>query len=289
VGRPLQDAGARAVARENVALTVRILRTGFRASGDDRIQPRGKDAAGMRLSMRVDPSSSTKRWFSESLAGICPAEAVNWLGWPVLLFLLMTAVVARPAAAAEDECPATYKFEELPSSDYLDPSAQKKIQGIEAHHFTSDVEDLIRGKAQAGVGGELAFVLNWIPNHHRALQALVRLALRDKTEKPYQTDPYTVTCWLHRAMVFSPQDGQVYLIYGVYLARIGKYKQAQERLETADSLLVNNANVSYNLGLVFYELKDYERALERAKRAYASGFPLPGLRQKLVQAGVWRD
>lgn len=203
---------------------------------------------------------------------------------PLVLALSLSSGVLR---AQTLDCPEQYQFDV--SVDYLDPSAQKRIQGIEAHHFNADVENLVRGVSMAGVGGELAFVLNWVPNHHRALQALLRLALREKSEKPFQTDPYTVTCWMHRATVFAPKDGKVFLILGVYLARVGKLKEAVVQLEEADRLLVSDANVHYNLGLVLFDLKDFDRALEYAKRAYAGGFPLPGLRQKLMRAGAWRD
>ena len=57
----------------------------------------------------------------------------------------------------------------------------------------------------------------------------------------------------------------------------------------ADKLMPGDANVAYNLGLIYVDLKDYENAREYAKRAYDGGFPLPGLRQKLVQAGQWRE
>lgn len=173
--------------------------------------------------------------------------------------------------------------------DYLDPASKRRKDGVESHHFNADVENLVRGQTMAEVGGDLSFVLRWIPNHHRALQSLVRFALREKTDTPPKTGPYTVTCWLHRATVFSPRDGRVYLIYGVYLARLGKNKEALAKLEMADKLLEGDANVAYNLGLVHFALRDFDRALEYAKRAYSAGFPLQGLRQKLIQAGKWRD
>lgn len=187
--------------------------------------------------------------------------------------------------AQATECPS-YTFDD--SVDYFDPAQQAKIRGIESNHLNSNVENLVRGQS-SGVGGDLRFILNIVPNHHRAMTALARLSQRDRSETPAETGPYTVSCWLHRATVFSPTDGRSFLIYGVHLARLNKTRDAITQLEQADQLIPADANVAYNLGLLYFDLKDYSRSLEFAKRAYAAEFPLPGLRNKLVGAGQWRD
>jgi tetratricopeptide (TPR) repeat protein len=61
------------------------------------------------------------------------------------------------------------------------------------------------------------------------------------------------------------------------------------RFKEANGLLGDDLNVHYNLGLAYFELKDYDQALEHAKRAYALGHPLPGLRDKLKRAGKWES
>lgn len=192
--------------------------------------------------------------------------------------------VAQPA----EQCPERYEFA-ADAVDYLDPDArvQARIRGIERNHLNHDVENLVRGQSTAKPGGDLRFILNYVPNHHRALYALMRLAWRERVPIPAESGPYSVHCWLHRATVFSPNDGQAFLLLGIYMARLGLHKEAAEWLEQADERLPNDVNIDYNLGLVYFELGDYSRALERAKRAYAAGYPLPGLRQKLQQAGKW--
>lgn len=208
----------------------------------------------------------------------------------VLDALLIFVSSGAIAASSLEPCPATYRFAD-DVIDYLDPNerVQARIRGIESNHLNADVENLVRGQSTSAAGGDLRFILNTVPNHHRAMQALMRLALRDRTDSPPQTQPYTVLCWLERATVFSPKDGRSFLILGIYHARLGRYREALNALQEADRLQPNDINVDYNLGLVHFELKDYERALERAKRAYAAGYPLPGLRQKLTQAGQWRE
>jgi len=115
-----------------------------------------------------------------------------------------------------------------------------------------------------------------------------KLAAREKTEKPAYSQ-YSVRCWFDRAIRFRPEDPNVRMIYGVYLSKNGKNREALEQLEVAAAYEKDNANLIYNIGLVYFDLKQYDQALAFAHRAYALGFSLPGLKNKLVQAGKWRD
>jgi tetratricopeptide (TPR) repeat protein len=200
-----------------------------------------------------------------------------------LLLFLAANVGAAGAPLRLAPCEEQYEFADV--MDYLDPQFRTRISGIERNHLNADVEQLIKGQSTSNPGGDLRFILGYVPNHHRALSALMRLSLRDRTEMPAESGPLTVRCWLHRATVFSPSDGTSFMLYGIYLARNRLDAEAAKQLETAARLMPNNVDVSYNLGLVYLELKDYDNAVEQAKRAYAEGYPLPGLRQKLAAAG----
>lgn len=226
--------------------------------------------------------------FSSPLPPRASRERLRECG--LILISLALATLCHAAPQPTENCPDAYDFAG-DAVDYLDPDArvQARIRGIERNHLNRDVELLVRGQSTAHPGGDLRFILNYVPNHHRALHALMRLSWRDRTPKPAESGPYSVRCWLHRATVFSPKDGQAFLLLGVYTARLGQHKEAAEWLERADERLPNDVNVDYNLGLVYLELGDYSRALERAKRAYAAGYPLPGLRERLRQAGKWVD
>ena len=92
-----------------------------------------------------------------------------------------------------------------------------------------------------------------------------------------------------RAETFRPDDAMVKVIYGLFLMQAGRAKDAIAKLEAARDLDTQNANVHYNLGLAYADLKQYDKALESAHRAYGAGFPLPGLKNKLKRAGKWRE
>lgn len=163
-----------------------------------------------------------------------------------------------------------------------------KLGIVEQYHFTTEVETLRRGKTTTKIGGDLAYTLRAFPNHHRALMAMVKLAQREGTTKP-EGSTFTVDCWFERAERFRANDGMVKVVYGLYLLNRNQNKEAIDKLMQAKELGADDANIHYNLGLAFMRVKDYDHALESAHRAYALGYPLPGLRDQLRRQGKWRE
>ena len=159
---------------------------------------------------------------------------------------------------------------------------------VERAHFTPRVERLIGGMTSATAGGDMGYTLRVFPNHHRALMAAMKLAEKEKTDKPRDLG-YSVACYFDRAERFKPDDAMVKTIHGIYLIRSGKPQAGKEKLEAALSLAEDNANIYYNLGLAYFALRQFDKSLESAHRAYALGFPLPGLRNKLKHAGKWQE
>jgi len=166
------------------------------------------------------------------------------------------------------------------------PPEQRQL--VEGTHFTPKVESLAGGNTTISAGGDMGYTLNVFPNHHRALMALIKLSEKEKTDKPRDMQ-YTVACRFDRAERFRPDDATVKMLYGIYLMRKGKMQAAAEKLEQANALAGEDANILYNLGLAYFDLKQYDKALTNAHAAYALGFPLPGLRDKLKRAGKWSD
>lgn len=166
-------------------------------------------------------------------------------------------------------------------------SDKNKLSIVETFHFTPSVETLKSGKS-GYLGADLDYTLRAFPNHHRALMSMMKLGQREKVAKPRGAQ-FSVECYMQRAEVFRPTDGMVKTVYGLYLLKAGRAQEAIGKLEAARGLDERDYNVHYNLGLAYVELGNYDQALVSAHRAYAAGFPLPGLRDKLKRAGKWRD
>lgn len=197
-------------------------------------------------------------------------------------------LIALPASAQGYEpCGPLYTPGVYGPIDYRKMTAEQK-RLVEGAHFTPNVESLIRGNTSA-IGGDISYTLHAFPNHPRALFAMMKLFERNNGAKPRHSR-YTMDCWFNRAMRFQPDDGAVRLLYGIYLSRQDKNKQAIEQLETASRLLGDHdGNAHYNLGLAYVEVGQYDKALIHAHKAYKLGFNLPGLRDKLERAGKWKD
>lgn len=158
---------------------------------------------------------------------------------------------------------------------------------VESAHFTADVENGVKGNTST-IGADLDYTLRAIPNHHRALTSLARVALRDKAVQVVGMH-YPVECWFNRAERFAPDDGSVYAAHAGYLYSMGKTDKAFELYKQAAVLEPDNSTINYNLGLAYFNKHDYAHARAYAKKAYAAGFPLAGLKNKLRAAGKWDD
>lgn len=163
---------------------------------------------------------------------------------------------------------------------------REKLPVVENIHFNKDVEGLRRGQSSSNIESDIEFVLRYFPNHHRALDAMGRLSVkRNVARLRYASLP--TECYYVNAIAFAPDDPKVRLVYGIYLSKTGKARDALAQFHEAERLGANDANTYYNLGLMYLHVKDYGNALEYAKKAYGQGFPLPGLRDKLKAAGKW--
>ena len=159
---------------------------------------------------------------------------------------------------------------------------------VESNHFTHKVESLRGGNTSITAGGDLTYTLQVYPNHHRALMAMMKLTVRERTDRP-RDSAWSMACWFDRAERFRPDDQLVKVLHGIYLTRKGEKGDAVKKLDEAMAQGVPSPNTDYNMGLAYADLGQYEKALVSAHRAYAAGFPLAGLRNKLKRAGKWRE
>lgn len=172
--------------------------------------------------------------------------------------------------------------------DYRERSANLgSFDLVESAHFTEEVESGMKGNT-GQIGGDLDYTLRAIPNHHRALATMSRLSNNGKVIMVAGAK-YPVECYFDRAIRFAPDDGSVRAAYGNFLYAQGKIDKAMPFFRQAVDLDPENPTLNYNLGLAYFDKKDYENARTYAQKAYAKGFPLPGLKNKLSAAGQWRD
>lgn len=159
---------------------------------------------------------------------------------------------------------------------------------VENAHFTPQVEALVRGKTSARPGHDIAYTLHAFPNHHRALMAMVALGKKEKTNRPSDT-PFSIECWFIRAVTWRPDDTIVRLIYATYLNDEKRTSEAEQQLSFAASQAKENAFTQHNIGLVYFDMKNYDKALMHAHKAYALGLGIPTLRDQLKSVGKWSE
>lgn len=173
--------------------------------------------------------------------------------------------------------------------DYLNRSSlDKNLRLVESAHFDRYVETLTGGAKGSGNDPlpDLDYTLRAFPNHHRALNTIIRYDLRTpESEKSKTVSP--AECYLQRAINFSPKDATAHMLYGILLHRTNQYTAALTEYEKAKSLSPNDAQITYNLSLLLVELERYDEARSYAVNLYSRGFPLQGLKNKLKDAGHW--
>jgi tetratricopeptide (TPR) repeat protein len=204
--------------------------------------------------------------------------------WFLVFCLVICA--AQTAGAAVDDVICGKLANGYGPFDYRSNKAELPV--VEFHHLTPVVVNLVSGQTGVFPGGDLDYTLRAFPNHPTALMAMLRLGDKTQMDKP-KGARYSVECYLYRAWRFREDDPTVRMIYATYLAKRGRSSEALSHLEDAVAMGEESANLDYNLGLIYANLKKYDEALVYAHKAYLQGFPLPGLRDKLKKAGKWKD
>lgn len=163
-----------------------------------------------------------------------------------------------------------------------------KLRVLNRFHFTPKVEALIAGESTAYIGDDLSYVLRTSPNHLRALIALVKLGERSRSPQPAHME-FSIDCYFERAHRFAPDDTVVRILHAQYLGKTGRTSEAVRQLEFASEQAKDNPVSQYNIGLVYFELKDYAHALAQAHKAAAMGYTRSELPDQLKGSGHWQD
>jgi tetratricopeptide (TPR) repeat protein len=85
-----------------------------------------------------------------------------------------------------------------------------------------------------------------------------------------------------------PDDPRPYIGLSVLYRDLKKLDMARDALLKGDAATGGtSAELHYTLGLIYFELNDFDHSVEYAQKAYAKNYPLPGLQDKLRRAGHW--
>lgn len=207
------------------------------------------------------------------------------------LSLLASSPTLAETQVATVQCGAPTKGHDYRPSKFKSnatfPSYHSLLDVVEKHHFTPEVEALVRAKS-GYIGGDLSYTLNAFPNHHRALISMIALGEKEKTNKPSHSD-YSVECWFRRAIAFGPDDLIVRMIFARYLAKANRPTEAEDQLGFVASQAGDNAFTHNNIGLIYFDWKNYDKALVHAHMAYELGLGIPTLRDQLKKIGKWKE
>jgi tetratricopeptide (TPR) repeat protein len=149
------------------------------------------------------------------------------------------------------------------------------------YHYEPAINHMKQGEHSRRVIADLDFLLARWPNHPPALKAMIEYELAGG--KPH--DFAGPLCYLQQARRFSPDDVKVPLLEGFYRWKKTDVAGAIAAYQDALSVEPESLDAHYNLGLLYIETKQLDKAREHAAVAYAAGYPLQGLRRKLSKLG----
>jgi len=199
-----------------------------------------------------------------------------------VLVLALSTPMPSTAQGTISGCPDLGK----PFGDYL--IDKDKVALSERFHFTPEVESLVRGKSSENICADIDFMLSNYPNHHRALVAMMRLGEKLKSPQPPGART-SVECYFVLALNFRRDDPVARMLYATFLAKNGRQPEAAAQLETVKKAVPDDPLAQYNVGLIYLDMKNYDKALEQAHRAKELGVTRTDLRDRLQSAGRWKD
>ena len=170
--------------------------------------------------------------------------------------------------------------------DYYNPGTGliERADWESAHQFhLQPAFDAMKRGNWKSAHDNLEFILRVFPNSPQALNGISELCVL-KWKSP-QCD---ADSWFDKAVDVNPSIATTWVLYGIHLQRKKVPAEAVEKFKHALELRPDDINGHYNLGLAYFDLKNYEKANEEAQVSYALGAPLPGLRDMLKRVGAWK-
>ena len=171
---------------------------------------------------------------------------------------------------------------------------KRGILGV--HHYCAGIAWLNRARMETDpyqrkyklkkAFGETMYSFERLPeSHHMIAPMAVQLAAA--RYEAGETDD--AMSWLDRAIQANPKNPMPYSAKAVIQRKSKRLDLAKQTLlEGNEAVGGTSAEICYNLGLILFELGEVDAAAQYAKEAYRLGYPLPGLKNKLVRAGRWQ-
>ncbi|MBA4218626.1 MAG: hypothetical protein C0460_14995 [Methylibium sp.] len=193
--------------------------------------------------------------------------------------------VTPPKAPAPPGC-SQYPGNYFGPFDYR-TAPQQRRDIVEDFHFTPQVEQLRAGMT-GPVGGDISYTLGAFPNHPRAIVAMMRLVDKLKQD-PAPGAMMSMECYFLRGIRFAPDDLVFRMQYGLFLMSRNRMQDALNTVDVVAKEAGDNAFTHFNAGMLYFDMKEYDKALVQAHRVIALGFERPELRDKLKSVGRWVD
>ncbi len=171
-----------------------------------------------------------------------------------------------------------------PGRDYYKASSYRDgiqmLKNLNQNHFRPAAGALERRRYQAAQG-DLEFMLKYFPNHPQALAGMAQVGIGLK--RPDLADQH-----FRNAIERYPDHDETYVIYGIFLQKLGRTDAAIAQYRKALEINPNSGFGHYNLGLAYVDTKDYAQANAHAQKAYQLGVNFPGLKRQLEAARAWK-
>ncbi|WP_457427753.1 hypothetical protein [Roseateles sp. P5_E7] len=213
------------------------------------------------------------------------SRSLHAISLGLLLFGSPAHAVSAQKAPAPAGCPQ-YPGNHFGPFDYRTaPQQQRDI--VEDFHFTPQVEQLRAGMT-GPIGGDVSYTLGAFPNHPRAIVAMMRLSERLK-EDPVPAAKMSLECYFLRGIRFAPDDLVWRMQFALFLISRNRMREAVEAVDQVVAAAGDNGFTHFNAGMVYFDMKEYDKALLQAQRAMALGFTRSELQARLASVGRWTE
>ena len=162
------------------------------------------------------------------------------------------------------------------------------------HHYCAGIVLIQRARALQGdktrhdytlnnAIGEFEYTLARMPREEPFhSQASMQMAIAYQNLGEFDT----AMQFFDEAIEDHPENAESYAAKALAYKEKGKLEEARATLEQGNKAVDGTSSlIHYFLGLVLVDLHKYDEAREHARQAYALGYPLPGLRDKLASNG----